>query len=679
MTVDNANVDAAGVGLDTAVGLDTGPDAGVPVPKQRSTMSVVAFGGLASLAAGAVHASAAGIHAEHPQLARIFIVTAVLQIGAGLWALLRPSGVAALGLVAVNGAAVVGWLATRLIEISWIDGLEVREAAQFADTATAILGVIAIVAAYTGVILPADRRRRTGLPAPSVLIVALAVWTMMAASTHVHSHDDAGHSAEVAGSAHDHGEDIVDGGAPAAVTATDDHTATGHTGIDHTGTDSGGDAGAATSDGHDHGTGAAAAPAWPRPWNPTQPIDVSGVAGVSVEQELRAVTLIEGTLRELPKYADPADAIAAGYSSIGDAGTGSEHYIKGDLIGDDVLLDPTAPESLVYAVSGDQRTLAGAMYIAGARPADDPTLTDWAGPLMTWHKHDNLCWSLDSGKAKVVGIVDAGGNCANGIRAGGENPMVHVWIQPHPCGVFAALEGIGAGTAAVSEDQRMDMCGAGHDHGGGSSAEATDASAVAKPYDPTLPIDLSGTLGVTPQQQAAAENLIAVTLVRLPQWSDYKTAEAAGFRSIGDAGTGHEHFIQWDWINDDTILDPDHPESLVFEPQPDGSKKLVSAMYMLPDDVALADVPDIGGALMQWHIHDNLCFTSDPAQPRVGGLTNAAGNCQAGLTKFRPAAMIHVWITPHPCGPFAALEGVGAGQIVPGEERLCDHQHGGGF
>ena len=38
--------------------------------------------------------------------------------------------------------------------------------------------------------------------------------------------------------------------------------------------------------------------------------------------------------------------------------------------------------------------------------------------------------------------------------------MVHVWITPHPCGVFAALEGIGAGTAAVSEEQRVDMCDA---------------------------------------------------------------------------------------------------------------------------------------------------------------------------------------------------------------------------
>ena len=95
--------------------------------------------------------------------------------------------------------------------------------------------------------------------------------------------------------------------------------------------------------------------------------------GRHAEQELRAVTLIEDSFRELPKYADPAAAVAAGYASIGDAGTGTEHYIKSDLIEDDVLLDPTAPESLVYAVNGDERTLAGAMYIASARPADDPS------------------------------------------------------------------------------------------------------------------------------------------------------------------------------------------------------------------------------------------------------------------------------------------------------------------
>ncbi|MFT3855565.1 MAG: hypothetical protein QM733_22975 [Ilumatobacteraceae bacterium] len=445
---------------------------------------------------------------------------------------------------------------------------------------------------------------------------------------------------------------------------------------------------------HDHGTTATTSATalatdgtplrpWPRPWDPAEPIDVGGVAGVSTVQEARAVQLIQGTLADLPKYADPATAVADGYASIGDAGTGSEHYIKNSLIEDGDLLDPKAPESLVYDVAADgTRTLAGAMYIASARPADDPSLTDWAGPLMTWHVHNNLCWGVgDDGRPKVVGLTDANGKCARGVQAGGENPMVHVWIVPRECGVFSALEGVGAGNAAPSVGERTDQCTTGHDHGTGTgtgTATTTAASTggTSLQFDPSKPIDLSGTPGVTPEQQAAAENLVAINIVRLPQWADYHTAEAAGYESIGDAGTGFEHFIKWDSIDDDVSLDPDHPESLVYTPQPDGSKQLVSAMYMLPDTVALADVPDIGGALMQWHVHDNLCFTTDPVAPKVAGLTRADGSCPTGLQKFRPAPMIHVWITPNKCGPFSALEGVGAGQVLPGETTNCDHVHG---
>jgi hypothetical protein len=224
--------------------------------------------------------------------------------------------------------------------------------------------------------------------------------------------------------------------------------------------------------------------------------------------------------------------------------------------------------------------------------------------------------------------------------------------------------------------------GDGHSHGSTDAADAGHvhggAALPTKAYDPTKPIDLSGVPGVTAEQQARAENLIAITLIRLPHFADYRTAEAEGYHSIGDGFTGYEHFINWDSIDDDHILDPDHPESLVYESQPDGSRKLVSAMFMLRRGTTLDDVPDIGGALTQWHIHDDLCFSKDPTAPRVAGITNANGECPPGLQKFTPVPMIHVWIVPHPCGPFAALEGVGAGQIADGEERLCDHVHGAG-
>ena len=156
------------------------------------------------------------------------------------------------------------------------------------------------------------------------------------------------------------------------------------------------------------------------------------------------------------------------------------------------------------------------------------------------------------------------------------------------------------------------------------------ADVTTTPYDPSLPIDLSGVEGVTPEQQAFAENLVAATVRDLPQRADLDVVEAAGFHSIGDGSTGHEHYIQWDWIDDDVWLDPDHPESLVFEPQRDGSKKLVSVMFMLPSGYPLEDVPDWGGALMQWHVHGDLgaspTIPSHPRSPASGQSEARAGH-----------------------------------------------------
>jgi hypothetical protein len=88
----------------------------------------------------------------------------------------------------------------------------------------------------------------------------------------------------------------------------------------------------------------------------------------------------------------------------------------------------------------------------------------------------------------------------------------------------------------------------------------------------------------------------------------------------------------------------------------------------------------VGGALTQWHIHNNLCFDQDPfvtGVTRVVGVTSADGPCSFGI-KLNPNPMLHVWLVPQKCGPFAALEGVGAGQVNAGESRLCDEAHGHG-
>jgi hypothetical protein len=68
---------------------------------------------------------------------------------------------------------------------------------------------------------------------------------------------------------------------------------------------------------------------------------------------------------------------------------------------------------------------------------------DVAGPLTTWHDHQNLCW--DESGVRLAGVV-VNGTCTPGGVQRGTSPMLHVWITEHPCGPFAGIEGHGNGT-----------------------------------------------------------------------------------------------------------------------------------------------------------------------------------------------------------------------------------------
>jgi hypothetical protein len=209
----------------------------------------------------------------------------------------------------------------------------------------------------------------------------------------------------------------------------------------------------------------------------------------------------------------------------------------------------------------------------------------------------------------------------------------------------------------------------------GAPASTSTTLEPPKPYDPTKPIDLGGTPGVTPAEQHRAESLVRRTIVDLRRFEYPSEALAAGYRSIGDAATGDEHYINWADVNDGHILDPMRPESLVYEVR-EGRQQIAAAMYMLPFGSRFTDAPDVGGALTQWHVHQDLCLTNSPDDKTLSGFVGVNGTCPAGSSKAGNTPMLHVWVVPNPCGPFASLEGVGAGQVPAGQTRLCDTAHG---
>jgi hypothetical protein len=361
----------------------------------------VALAGLASVGAGVVHAGAIGGHAEHPTLARTFAACAIAQVVWGLLALTRPRR-ALWWLGAVGSLAVVGaWVATRTTGIGFVDGLEAAESPGFADTACAALGFVAAVAAVVVARRGTDRDVAMPSFAPSALgVPALAVAVLAV---------------------------------PALVVS-------------------------ATST-HAHGSAVA-----PKPYDATLPVDLGGVPGVSKRQRERAEQLVTDTLRDLPRFADVATARAEGYRSIGDALTGFEHYLKWSLVEDDTILDPRAPESLVYKVTPQGRQLVSAMFILPTRYTLE-TAPDIGGKLTQWHVHDNLCFtplSVDgSAGGRVVGLTRADGSCAFGQRFT-PAAMIHVWITPHACGPFAALEGQGAGQVRAGETRLCDTAHGSH-------------------------------------------------------------------------------------------------------------------------------------------------------------------------------------------------------------------------
>ena len=440
---------------------------------------------LASIGAGLIHGTAVGLHAEHPSLSRVFLVLTILQVGWGIIALQRSQwSIVAFGF-AINGVAAVGWIFTRTTGIAFVSGLEISEKPQPADTLCALLAVIAIAIslwAWSKRGIPTRPASNLNAVVFCSVLTVLALWSVTG-NAHIHGHDevltDAGLTINADGVIVSPTVEAPIGletsttsvtttttapqgaakkkKAATPVVTSPTSSAPAVTVLDTSTT--------TTIHGHSltSAQALAAASGWPRAWDGST-IDFAGIDGVTPEQAARATALIQNAKRDLPKYADTSAAYADGYRSIGDGLTGFEHWIKQELInGDDFLLDTTAPESLVYSVKSGVRTLVSAMFIAkDGILLTDTNLVNYAGGLMQWHVHTNLCWATIDGVAKVVGVTNASGQCAYGNPRTGGGPMVHVWITPHQCGPFAALEGVGAGVADVSDSERVDMCNKAH-------------------------------------------------------------------------------------------------------------------------------------------------------------------------------------------------------------------------
>jgi hypothetical protein len=177
----------------------------------------------------------------------------------------------------------------------------------------------------------------------------------------------------------------------------------------------------------------------------------------------------------------------------------------------------------------------------------------------------------------------------------------------------------------------------------------------------------------TLEQQHAATDLVerGFKAALRHGWADEKKGLADGYYMVGKHGHERLHYRNDAYLLDDRLLDPDHPEFLMYA-GPDGARELVAFMFMARTRTEWG--PQIGGPLTVWHFHvfARMQCIMKGMIPR--GFVNDPRDCKGGIVVHRTPEMMHVWLIPRPDGPFATdmgLDESGLSELI--EARRKEH------
>jgi len=181
--------------------------------------------------------------------------------------------------------------------------------------------------------------------------------------------------------------------------------------------------------------------------------------------------------------------------------------------------------------------------------------------------------------------------------------------------------------------------------------EATDVAGkhlTVTPHWPTQPGD-----------SARADSIVHVAEAALAHYANVEVAEQDGFRMFAPQVKRQKvyHYTRrMNALKSRWTFDVTAPTSLLYEPQPDGSLKLIGAMYTAAPTFTLEQLDArIPLSIAQWHQHTSICLppgadvdtgltTRDPRfGPRGSISTEAACRAAGGTFKERMAGwMVHV-------------------------------------
>jgi hypothetical protein len=150
----------------------------------------------------------------------------------------------------------------------------------------------------------------------------------------------------------------------------------------------------------------------------------------------------------------------------------------------------------------------------------------------------------------------------------------------------------------------------------------------------------------TPEEQAAADLLARVTTEAMVRFARLDDALAAGFELPAVHEGPDVHIENKANRNDGRVLDPEHPETLVYAIS-GGKATLLGVVYVM--EKAGVAAPQPGGPITRWHAH-NICLT---LLPPGFGIVTPFGTCPAFSINVTIPEMMHVWVVDNPQGPYA--------------------------
>ncbi len=155
----------------------------------------------------------------------------------------------------------------------------------------------------------------------------------------------------------------------------------------------------------------------------------------------------------------------------------------------------------------------------------------------------------------------------------------------------------------------------------------------------------------TVSEQAEANRMYVETVAAIAKYKDVAVAATAGYQVDRIAGSQY-HAENPTFKADGVILDPERPETLVYEPGPNGPI-LLGALYEM--ESIGEPGPAFGGPITVWHAHDHVCFAFTPLT--IAGFESPLGACPlASISVPVTNEMIHVWTIPGVEDPYSELD-----------------------